>query len=53
MNLEKTLVKVYSELLDLKELLVFFKFFVKDTTVSVLDVLILACVDDCLKLSER
>ena len=52
MNLEKTLVKVYSELLDLKELLVFFKFFVKDTTVSVLDVLILACVDDCLKLSE-
>ena len=52
MNLVGTQVKVCSEFPFLKEPLVFFRFFVKDATVKVLVVLILPCVDDCLKLSE-
>ena len=52
MNLVKTQVKVFSELSVLEELLVFFKFFVKDATVKALIVLQLACVDDFLELTE-
>ena len=52
MNLEKSQVKVCSELPVVKKLLVFFKFFFKDATVNVLVVLIFACFDDLLKLSK-
>ena len=52
MNLAKTQVKVRTEPPFLEKVLVFFKFFVKDATVKELVVLIFACVDDCLKLSE-
>ena len=41
-----------SELAVLEELLILNKFFVKDTAVNVLVVLVLARVDNCLKLSE-
>ena len=51
MNLEKTIVKVRSELSVLEEILVYIKFFVKDATVLEQVVLLLACVNDCLKLS--
>ena len=52
MNLEKTIVKVRSELPAQEEILVYIKFFVKDATVLEKGVLLLACVDDCRKLSE-
>ena len=52
MNLEKTRVKVCSELSVMEEILVYFKFFVKDATIIEQDVLLLACVDDRRKLWE-